>query len=160
MFFGIFVLNRVGKSAIFVLNRVWVWGAGLHLPPKDISSTPPAGVWISSDCFESFSPLSNIVTGGVITTSRNRMKFRLHWGGNTERWDGQTRRYKTNCSCRCELSCLIITAAFKAMDAGSFFPEKRLIIEPINLIINRLKIQVDYQSPSCESVLNLPKGGE
>ena len=41
-----------------------------------------------------------------------------------------------------------------------FFSEKRLIIEPINLIINLLKIQVEYQSPNCESVLNLPKGGE
>ena len=35
------VLNRVGKSAIFVLNRVRVWGAEPHLPTQDISSTPP-----------------------------------------------------------------------------------------------------------------------
>ena len=35
--------------------------------------------WISSDCFESFSPLSNVVTEEVITTRSNRMKFRLHW---------------------------------------------------------------------------------
>ena len=35
--------------------------------------------WISSDCFESFSPLSNVVTEEVITTWSNRMKFRLHW---------------------------------------------------------------------------------
>ena len=34
-------------------------------------------VWISSDCSESFSPLSNDVTGWVITTWSNRMKFRL-----------------------------------------------------------------------------------
>ena len=33
--------------------------------------------WISSDCFESFSILSNVVTEGVITTRINRMKFRL-----------------------------------------------------------------------------------
>ena len=31
--------------------------------------------WISSDCFESFSPLAT--TEGVITTRSNRMKFRL-----------------------------------------------------------------------------------
>ena len=35
--------------------------------------------WNSSDCFESFSPLSNVVTEGVITTRSNRMKFRLPW---------------------------------------------------------------------------------
>ena len=33
--------------------------------------------WISSDCFESFSPHSIDVTEGVITTRSNRMKFRL-----------------------------------------------------------------------------------
>ena len=33
--------------------------------------------WISSDCFESFSPLSNVVIEGVITTRSNRMKFML-----------------------------------------------------------------------------------
>ena len=33
--------------------------------------------WISSHCFESFSPLSIDVTEGVITTRSNRMKFRL-----------------------------------------------------------------------------------
>ena len=33
--------------------------------------------WNSSDCFESFSPLNNVVTEGVITTRSNRMKFRL-----------------------------------------------------------------------------------
>ena len=36
--------------------------------------------WISSDCFESFSLLSNVVTEGVITTRSNRMKFRLREG--------------------------------------------------------------------------------
>ena len=36
--------------------------------------------WISSDCFESFSPLSNVVTEGVITTRSNRMKFRMREG--------------------------------------------------------------------------------
>ena len=34
------VLNRVGKSAIFALNRVRVEGPGRTSPPKDISSTP------------------------------------------------------------------------------------------------------------------------
>ena len=43
MFFGIFVLNRVGKSAIFVLNRVRVWGPRRTSPPRDISNTPPGG---------------------------------------------------------------------------------------------------------------------
>ena len=33
--------------------------------------------WISSDCFESFSPLSRDVTEGVIMTQSNRIKFRL-----------------------------------------------------------------------------------
>ena len=33
--------------------------------------------WNSSDCFESFFPLNNDVTEGVITTRSNRMKFRL-----------------------------------------------------------------------------------
>ena len=33
--------------------------------------------WNSSDCFESFSPLNNDVTEGVIMTRSNRMKFRL-----------------------------------------------------------------------------------
>ena len=35
--------------------------------------------WNSSDCFESFSPLNNVVTEGVITTRSNRMKFRLDY---------------------------------------------------------------------------------
>ena len=34
-------------------------------------------VWNSSDWFESFSPLNNDVTEGVITTRSNRMKLRL-----------------------------------------------------------------------------------
>ena len=33
--------------------------------------------WISEDYFESFSPLSNVVTEGVKTTRCNRLKFRL-----------------------------------------------------------------------------------
>ena len=33
--------------------------------------------WISSDCFESFSPLSRDVAEGVIMTQSNRIKFRL-----------------------------------------------------------------------------------
>ena len=35
------VLNRVGKSAIFVLNRVRVWGAGPHLPTQGYIEYPP-----------------------------------------------------------------------------------------------------------------------
>jgi len=35
------VLNRVGKSAIFVLNSVSVWGAGPHLPPQGYIVYPP-----------------------------------------------------------------------------------------------------------------------
>ena len=36
------VLNRVGKSAIFVLNRVRVWGAEPHLPTQGyIEYSPP-----------------------------------------------------------------------------------------------------------------------
>ena len=38
--------------------------------------------WNSSDCFESFSPLNNVVPEGVITPWSNRMIFRLfkgHW---------------------------------------------------------------------------------
>ena len=39
------VLNRVGKSAIFVLNRVRVWGAEPHLPTQGYIeySPPPPG---------------------------------------------------------------------------------------------------------------------
>ena len=41
----------------------------------------PLGLaWNSSDCFESFSPLNNDVTEGVITTRGNRMKFSLPLG--------------------------------------------------------------------------------
>ena len=35
------VLNRVGKSAIFVLNRVRVWGAAPHLPTQGYIKYPP-----------------------------------------------------------------------------------------------------------------------
>ena len=35
------VLNRVGKSAIFVLNRVRVWGATPHLPTQGYIEYPP-----------------------------------------------------------------------------------------------------------------------
>ena len=35
------VLNRVGKSAIFVLKRVRVWGAELHLPTQGYIEYPP-----------------------------------------------------------------------------------------------------------------------
>ena len=34
------VLHRVGKSAIFVLNRVRVWGAGQHLPTQGYVEYP------------------------------------------------------------------------------------------------------------------------
>ena len=37
------VLNRVGKSAIFVLNRVRVWGAAPHLPTQRYIEYPPGG---------------------------------------------------------------------------------------------------------------------
>ena len=42
--------------------------------------------WNSSECFESFSPLNNDVTEGVITTQSKRMKFRLT---KSEIWDKQ-----------------------------------------------------------------------
>ena len=38
------VLNRVGKSAIFVLNRVRVWGDTPHLPTQGYIEYPP-GLW-------------------------------------------------------------------------------------------------------------------
>ena len=49
-----FVLNRVGKSAIFVLNRVRVWGAEPHLPTQgyiEYPSPPPgdAAKQVSAD---------------------------------------------------------------------------------------------------------------
>ena len=41
------VLNRVGKSAIFVVNRVRVWGAEPHLPTQGyieyLPTSPPPG---------------------------------------------------------------------------------------------------------------------
>ena len=37
------VLKWVGKSAIFVLNRVRVWGAALHLPNQGYIEYPPPG---------------------------------------------------------------------------------------------------------------------
>ena len=41
-------LNRVGKSAIFVLNRVRVRGAGPHLPTQGyIEYPPPSGCPVS-----------------------------------------------------------------------------------------------------------------
>ena len=39
--FGLNVLNRVEKSAIFVLNRVRVWGAVPHLPSQGYIEYPP-----------------------------------------------------------------------------------------------------------------------
>ena len=41
------VLNRVGKSAIFVLNRVGVWGAKPHLPTQGYIEypSPPGHHW-------------------------------------------------------------------------------------------------------------------
>ena len=38
------VLNRVGKSTIFVLNRVRVWGAGPHLPTQGYIEYPIEGL--------------------------------------------------------------------------------------------------------------------
>ena len=38
------VLNGVGKSVIFVLNRVTVWGAGPHLPTQGYIEYPPGGL--------------------------------------------------------------------------------------------------------------------
>ena len=35
------VLNRVGKSAIFVLNRIRIWGAAPHLPTQGYIEYPP-----------------------------------------------------------------------------------------------------------------------
>ena len=35
------VLNRVGKSEIFVLNRVRIWGAAPHLPTQGYIEYPP-----------------------------------------------------------------------------------------------------------------------
>ena len=35
------VSNRVGKSAIFVLNRVRVWGSAPHLPTQGYIEPPP-----------------------------------------------------------------------------------------------------------------------
>ena len=50
-------------------------------PPQPrvvIQTTTTTNVaWISSDCSESYSPLSNDVTEGVITTWSNRIQFRL-----------------------------------------------------------------------------------
>ena len=56
---------------------------GFNFQPHFHVSNPnriPRGCFIacnSSDCFESFSPLNNVVTEGAITTRSNRMKFRL-----------------------------------------------------------------------------------
>ena len=41
------VLNRVGKSAVFVLNRVRVQGAKPHLPHPRIYRVPPRGTGLS-----------------------------------------------------------------------------------------------------------------
>ena len=51
----------------------------VYRPPawRRQTTTTTNVAWISSDCSESFSPLSNDVTEGVITTWSNRMKFRL-----------------------------------------------------------------------------------
>ena len=51
------VLNRVGKSAIFVLNSVRVWGAEPRRtsPPRDISSTPPGCAGIGLQLFRTSS---------------------------------------------------------------------------------------------------------
>ena len=46
-------------------------------PEKAITSVLVAWIW--DDYFESFSPLSNVVTEGVKTTRSNRLKFRLYW---------------------------------------------------------------------------------
>ena len=40
------VLNRVGKSAMFFLNRVRVWGAAPHLPTQGYIEYPPRGYYI------------------------------------------------------------------------------------------------------------------
>ena len=43
------VLNMVGKSSIFVLSRVMVYeGPGHTSPSKDISSSPPPGIYLTS----------------------------------------------------------------------------------------------------------------
>ena len=46
------VLNRVGKSAIPVLNRVRVWGTAPHLPTHGYIEypPPPSGMWGSRAC--------------------------------------------------------------------------------------------------------------
>ena len=43
------VLNRVGKSAIFVLNRVRVWGAAPHLPTQEYIEYPPPPGGLNDD---------------------------------------------------------------------------------------------------------------
>ena len=48
-----------------IISRTYLWWTKSKL------------AWNSSVCFESFSPLNNDVTEGVITTRSNRMKFRL-----------------------------------------------------------------------------------
>ena len=45
------VLNRVGKSVIFVLNRVSVRGAGPHLPTQGYSQLPPREWYLISRVF-------------------------------------------------------------------------------------------------------------
>ena len=67
------VLNRVGKSAIFVLNRVRVWGAEPHLPTQDISSTPLPG-WKAT---ESGKKVNTFTLRGGICAQKFSLKSRL-----------------------------------------------------------------------------------
>ena len=61
------VLNRVGKSAIFVLNRVRVWGAGPHLPTQGYIEYPPPPIQIVSR----YSLPADVPWGSFVTHSMN-----------------------------------------------------------------------------------------
>ena len=70
---GTFVLHDITN----LKNTILKWASPLNKRRSSINAASKKVAWISSDWFESFSPLCNDVTEWVITTRSNRMKFRL-----------------------------------------------------------------------------------
>ena len=80
--------SEEGLLCLKVQRKILLDGTVTHMPSrrifhqKGLFLAVQGIAWNSSDCFESFSPLNNVVPEGVITTWSNRMIFRLfkgHW---------------------------------------------------------------------------------
>ena len=79
------VLNKVGKSAIFVLNRVRVWGAGPHLPTKRYIEYLPRAEH-SRSLPRIASSRRSVSSGSAGKTSRKKIKKRAFLRSALTNW--------------------------------------------------------------------------